>query len=138
MLQKIRFIIIHCSATRPSQDIGVKEIDRWHRSQGWACCGYHFVIRKDGTVEQGRAVTQAGAHCSGHNYHSLGICYVGGLDVDGHPADTRTVAQEAALQSLVRMLHRKYPNAKVVGHNDLNPSKACPCFDVVEWFSHIV
>lgn len=86
-------IIIHCSATRAGQDFTAADIDRWHRARGFRSIGYHFVIRLDGTIEPGRDVSLDGAHCTGWNRRSIGICYVGGLDKEGRPADTRTEAQ---------------------------------------------
>ena len=81
-------IIIHCSATRAGQDFTAADIDRWHRARGFRSIGYHFVIRLDGTIEPGRDVSLDGAHCTGWNRRSIGICYVGGLDKEGRPADT--------------------------------------------------
>ena len=94
-------------------------------------CGYHYVIPTDGTIEAGRDEMKIGAHCKNHNRHSLGVCYVGGLDAQGNPADTRTPAQRVALRKLLERLHRKYPKAVIVGHRDLDSHKACPCFDAV-------
>lgn len=146
VMRKIDMIIIHCSATKAGVDIGAAEIDRWHRERGYAGIGYHYVIRLDGRVEQGREVTHAGAHCRGWNEQSIGICYVGGLDGEGHPADTRTEAQKEALKRLIEQLRQDYPIDRVVGHRDLSPDlnrngviepsefvKACPCFDVKTW-----
>ncbi|MBR1506126.1 MAG: N-acetylmuramoyl-L-alanine amidase, partial [Prevotella sp.] len=97
--------------------------------RGWKYgIGYHYVIRRDGTIERGRAEEMVGAHCVGHNSHSIGVCYEGGLDIRGRPADTRTEAQRRTLRKLLEQLHRAYPRALIVGHHDLNPQKDCPCF----------
>lgn len=129
-MRTITSIIIHCSATAAGKDFTAADIDRWHRAQGWAGIGYHFVICIDGTVEPGRSIDKAGAHCSGHNANSLGICYIGGLASDGKtPKDTRTPAQRLALRNLITTLHHIYPNATIHGHREFAP-KACPCFDV--------
>lgn len=125
----VDYIVVHCSATQPGIDIGVREIDAWHRSQGWAACGYHYVVRLNGEVELGRPENVPGAHVVGHNYHSIGVCYIGGLDANGKPSDTRTVLQREGLQRLLRELLIRYPKAVICGHRDLNPHKACPCFD---------
>ena len=141
-------IIIHCSATRAGQDITAADIDCWHRARGFWSIGYHYVIRLDGTIEPGRDVTLDGAHCMGWNQRSIGICYVGGLDKEGRPADTRTDAQRTALIRLVKSLQLAFPNVKqVIGHRDTSPDlngdgiispneymKACPCFDVKKEF----
>lgn len=121
-------IIVHCSATRVGADITAADIDRVHRQRGFKCIGYHFVILPDGTVEAGRHPDAVGAHCLGHNSRSLGVCYIGGLDRSGKPADTRTPAQRRALTRLLRHLLRDYPGARIYGHRDF-AAKACPCFD---------
>ena len=83
--------------------------------------------RRDGQIEAGRPEYVVGAHCQNHNAHSIGVCYEGGLDIRGQPADTRTEAQKAAMRRLLEDLHRRYPKALIVGHHDLNPQKDCPC-----------
>ena len=127
-MRVITMVIIHCSAVRPDQTSSAAQIDTWHRRQGWKLgIGYHYVIRRDGTIESGRPEWMVGAHCKNHNAHSIGVCYEGGLDIRGQPADTRTEAQKAAMRWLLRQLHRSYPKAVIVGHHDLNPQKDCPC-----------
>ena len=93
--------------------------------------GYHYVIRLDGTIEQGRPLEMIGAHCTGHNAHSIGICYIGGLDRSGNPKDTRTQVQKDVLWSLVESLQKRFPGATVHGHREF-ANKACPCFEVKE------
>lgn len=122
-------IIIHCTATPPDRDLHVDDITRYHRQRGFETVGYHYLIALDGSVEEGRAADCIGAHSLGHNDRSVGIAYVGGLDKDGKPADTRTVCQRAALKRLVAELRLRYPGASVHGHNEF-AAKACPCFDV--------
>lgn len=132
--QETNYIVIHCAATKPnSKWKGAEDIRRDHRMRGWLDIGYHFVIRRDGEVELGRAVDAVGAHVKGHNRESLGICLMGGLNTKGAPADNFTTEQYAALDKLLKELREKYPDAQIVGHNDLNPRKACPCFDVHDW-----
>ena len=130
-MRTITLIIVHCSANKAGSVLRAADIDRHHRSLGWMGCGYHYVIPTDGTIEPGRPEEMVGAHSKGHNRHSIGVCYVGGLSKEGQPADTRTEAQRAALRALLEDLHRRYPKALIVGHRDLDPRKACPCFDVV-------
>ncbi len=129
-MRSIREIIIHCTATPWGRDHTAADIDRWHRERGFQGIGYHYLIRRDGTLECGRPLEKAGAHCHGHNAHSIGIAYVGGLDPQGRPADTRTPRQQGALRTLVAALRMRFPHATVHGHNELNPHKACPCFSV--------
>ena len=107
-MKTIDAIIIHCSATRVGQDLRAKDIDRMHKQRGFNQIGYNFVIDLDGLVENGRPLSLDGAHCNtkgfsaeSYNKHSIGICYIGGLDVNGNPEDTRTDAQKAALRELV-------------------------------------
>ena len=129
-MRKINRIIIHCTATPEGRDHTAKEIDRWHREKGWASIGYHFVIRLDGTVENGRPIEQVGAHVKGHNEDSIGIVYVGGCDKNMKPKDTRTPAQREALLETVTNLQESYPRATVHGHNEFDKGKACPSFNV--------
>lgn len=128
-------IVIHCSATRESQDIGAADIDRWHRQRGYLKIGYHFVIRRNGGVEKGRALNEPGAHARGWNHRSIGICLAGGVAPNGKtPEDNFTVAQWDALKQLLGELRALYPDTDIVGHRDLpGVAKACPCFDVGTW-----
>ena len=127
-MRSITLIVIHCSAVKPDQLSSVAQIDSWHRERGFKFgVGYHYVIRRDGSIEAGRPEWMVGAHCVNHNKYSIGVCYEGGLDARGQPADTRTAAQKATLRRLLTDLHRRYPRAVIVGHHDLNPQKECPC-----------
>lgn len=144
-----QYITIHCSASRPKQAATqtAKDIDAMHRARGWRKIGYHWFIRHDGTIEQGRKEHELGAHVSGHNRDNIGICYAGGLDENGKPADTRTEAQRMALRRLVAQVQSRHPATRgkdrVKGHRDWSPDrdgdgkverhewlKDCPCFDV--------
>ena len=137
-MRKISLIIIHCSANRGDCKLRSKDIDRIHRMRGWNGCGYHYVITTDGQIETGRSILKPGAHCRGHNQHSIGVCYIGGLSEDGQkPEDTRNVLQRKAMKQLLELLHKQFPEAIIVGHHDLNPQKACPCFDVVTEYSYL-
>ncbi len=129
------WIVLHCSATRPTQDIGVVEIRQWHKARGWKDVGYNYVIRRDGTVEPGRAENAIGSHVQGHNADSIGVCMVGGIDdKTWKPADNFTPAQWRSLRTLVERLVKKYPSAKVLGHRDFpGVQKACPSFAAKVW-----
>ena len=150
-MKTIDAIVIHCTASRAGQDLRASDIDKQHRERGFACIGYNYVIDLDGTVEDGRPLTRDGAHCNtsglsgkSYNKHSIGIVYVGGLDENGNPADTRTPEQKAALVNLVYRLMDEHPGiVEVIGHRDASPDKdgngkidknewikQCPCFDV--------
>lgn len=134
-MRSINLIVIHCSATTESQDIGRKEIDQWHKQRGWNGIGYHWVIRRDGTVEQGRSEAQPGSHTQGRNKNSIGVCMIGGVRRQGDkliPEDNFTPAQWASLKRLTLQLLNRYPNADVRGHRDF-ANKACPSFSVADW-----
>lgn len=132
-MRAINEIIIHCAATPEGKDYTVAQIDQWHLARGFNGIGYHYVIYRDGSVHHGRGVEKAGAHCTGHNARSIGVCYIGGCAADGKtPKDTRTAAQEAALEKLVKELLNQYPGATVHGHNEF-AAKACPSFNVKTW-----
>lgn len=136
-MRQVNKIIIHCSATVEGRDYTVEQIRDWHvKGNGWKDIGYHFVIYRDGTVHTGRDINQIGAHTTGQNTGSIGICYVGGLAADGKtPKDTRTDAQKKALRALVDRLCQQYGinRRQVYGHNEF-AAKACPCFDVKKEF----
>ena len=115
-MRTITLIVIHCSAVRPDQTSSAAQIDSWHRQRGWKLSiGYHYVIRRNGEIEPGRPEWMIGAHChvkgQNHNKYSIGVCYEGGLDIRGQPADTRTAEQKVAMRQLLEDLHRRYPRA---------------------------
>ena len=130
MARKIDKIIIHCAATPEGRDVKTETIKSWHvKGNGWSDIGYHFVIELDGSVVDGRPLHRSGAHTKGHNATSIGVCYVGGIDKDKNPKDTRTADQKASMDKLIQSLLSDYPEATVHGHNEF-ASKACPSFDV--------
>jgi N-acetylmuramoyl-L-alanine amidase len=132
-MREIDKIILHCSATKAGRHFTVADIDRWHRQSGFAKIGYHYVIYLDGSVHKGRDVSEVGAHVTGQNSNSIGICYIGGLDAAGKASDTRTDAQKEALRMLVSELKNQFPLATIHGHCEF-ANKACPCFDVKREF----
>lgn len=133
--RKITEIIIHCSATPEGKNFTLEQIRKWHTTpkpngRGWQDIGYHFVIYRNGVIRKGRNTGIIGAHCTGHNAHSIGICYIGGCAKDGKtPKDTRTECQRLSLIDLVKELRDIYPGATVHGHNEF-ANKACPSFNV--------
>ena len=129
--RRIDLIVIHCSATRATQRYTVDDCRRDHRARGFADIGYHYYITSDGIIHRGRPLYMEGAHATGYNRHSIGICYEGGLDIRGRPCDTRTPEQKDTLHKLIERLKEDYPEAKVVGHRDLpGVKKDCPCYKV--------
>ena len=141
-MRKINYIVVHCSATREGCTLTSEALEAEHRRRGFRTTGYHYYIRRDGTVLGTRSLELPGAHCRGHNKYSIGICYEGGLDCKGHPKDTRTEWQKHSLRVLILALLKDYPNCRICGHRDLSPDlngngeiepeewlKACPCCD---------
>lgn len=149
-MNNIDSIVIHCSATPEGRAYTAKDITQWHKERGFSTIGYHFVIDLDGKVEAGRPLTMEGAHCNtsgttsvSYNKHSIGICYIGGLDAAGKAKDTRTPAQKKSMHALIEELKGKYKIKDILGHRDASPDKNkdgkitknewlkdCPCFDV--------
>lgn len=142
-MRKIDMIVIHCSATRADVPLSPRQLDEMHRQRGFDGCGYHYYVRRDGEICTMRPVDRPGAHAKGYNQHSIGVCYEGGLDEQGCPADTRTELQKRSLRVLVRVLAMDFQTRRIVGHRDLSPdldgdgviepeewTKVCPCFDV--------
>lgn len=138
----IRYIVLHCSATRSTQDYSPEVLERDHRARGFRGIGYHYYVRRSGEVIPCRPLDQIGAHVRGYNACSWGVCYEGGLDSAGRPADTRTPEQRASLLSLLRQLKDYAPQAHILGHRDLSPDrngdgritseewlKSCPCLE---------
>lgn len=120
-MRNISEIIVHCSATQEGKDFTVEDITRWHKARKFRTIGYHYVVYRDGSIHAGRPLEEEGAHCKegGHNRHSIGVCYIGGLAADGKtPKDTRTPEQKAALTSLLKELKAKFPNATIHGHRE--------------------
>lgn len=131
-MRTVTLLVIHCSATPQGVALSFEDCRRDHiRHRRFQDIGYHFYVTRDGEIHRGRPLEKVGAHCRGHNSHSIGICYEGGLTAQGQPADTRTQQQKASILTLLRELKQDFPQALIVGHHDLNPMKACPCFDAV-------
>lgn len=137
----IQYLVGHCSATPSDMNIGAKEINDMHIAKGWSEIGYHFVIRRDegplgGYIEYGtRDLWEQGAHVKGYNDVSIGICMVGGVDINGKPENNFTDKQFESLLKTLVFLTSIFPRAKVLGHRDFpGVNKACPCFNMSEWW----
>ncbi|MFV0587847.1 N-acetylmuramoyl-L-alanine amidase [Bacteroides reticulotermitis] len=137
--REIKLLVIHCSATRCNEPFTVDQLRQAHLARGFQDIGYHFYITRDGVLHHCRQVSEIGAHVQGFNRHSIGICYEGGLNEQGIPADTRTTAQRFALLDLLTILRKQYPEAQIAGHYQLsaNIHKACPCFDARKEYAEI-
>lgn len=150
--RKVTDIVIHCSNTIEGKDFYAQNIDIWHKQRGFRKIGYHFVIDLDGTIELGRPLGEIGAHVTGHNSESIGICYIGGLDQNKKAKDTRTDEQKDALEFLLKELVSAFPTVnKIAGHRDYSPDKngngiidkyerlkECPCFDAIPEYQDIL
>jgi N-acetylmuramoyl-L-alanine amidase len=136
-MREIKYIIIHYSETPWHQDIGVEEIRQWHIERGWRNIGYHWVVRLDGFIEEGRKEEIQGAHAYGYNEYSIGICYVGGINQHNEKTDTRNPSQKKALLKLLKELKQRYPKAEIIGHNEVS-GKECPGFDAKKEYENII
>jgi len=127
-------IIIHCSYTKPHMNWGADEIRKIHVDEnGWAAIGYHYIIKRNGSVDRGRPHDAVGAHCRGENAHSIGICLIGGMSPDGAPESNFTKAQMVSLNVKVAELKKEVPSATIHGHSEFS-DKECPCFSVRDYF----
>lgn len=150
--------MIHCSASREDKDYTFNQLLKDHKSRGFTTCGYHFFIRKDGTVHYGRPLHIKGAHAAPYNTNSIGICYEGGCDSKRRAKDTRTEKQKEVILELILEVLTAIKSAggdprkvKIVGHRDLSPDldgdgivepaewiKQCPSFEVKLEYKDIV
>ncbi len=150
--RKIDTIIVHCAATSTNSDVTTEEIAHWHiHDRHFRDIGYHYIVDPKGIIHLGRPLNEMGAHCKGHNATSIGICYIGGLDSQGKPTDTRTPLQQLAIKHLIALLVNEFKIYDVLGHRDLSPDingdgqitsvdwiKMCPCYDAhMEWLLYL-
>lgn len=155
--RKVNQIAVHCSATKEGKNYTVSDIDAWHKARGFTkqkisghYCGYHFVVALDGTIMCGRDLREIGAHVSGYNSNSVGVCYIGGLDANGKAKDTRTPAQKESMAWLIAELKHTLNVSKVQGHRDYSPDKNgngiiesfewikdCPCFNAIPEYKNL-
>lgn len=148
--RNINLIVIHCSATRVDHNYTPEQLERDHKARGFNSAGYNYYIRKNGEIVSMRPLELVPAHARGHNKHSIGICYEGGLDPDGNPDDTRTEAQRQSIIRLLLDLVVQFPDSRICGHRDLSPDlngngkiepdewmKMCPCFNAEEEYRNI-
>ena len=117
-MRDLKRVILHCSATPEGREVSVED------------------IRLDGLTEMGRPVSIQGAHTSGENEDSVGVCYIGGLDTSMAPKDTMTVPQEIAFVELVKSLRLIFGELSIHGHNEYS-TKACPSFSVEQKFGFL-
>lgn len=136
--RNIKYIAIHCAATKPSMKVDRERIKKWHLDRGFSDIGYHFYIRQDGSLEYGRPVYKTSAHVANYNSVSIGVCYEGGIDEDGEAFDTRTPQQKRTLVDLLTELKINYKEALIWGHKDFpKVYKACPSFDAKSEYENL-
>lgn len=148
--RNITLIVVHCTASKCTSNLTPEALDALHKRQGFAECGYHYYITKDGRIHYMRDITRIGAHAKGYNTPSIGVAYEGGLDANGKAADTRTPAQKNSLTTLLHFLLLTYPEARICGHRDLSPDlnhngiiepceyiKQCPCFNAITEYEYL-
>ena len=149
-MREVKYIVIHCSATKEGVNVSAATIDTMHKRRGWNGIGYHYVIGIDGKIEAGRPVNTMGAHVGGGgNRASIGIAYIGGVDANLKAKDTRTEAQKKSLIKIIEILKNIYPEASIHGHRDYSVDKdgdgvephefmkQCPCFNAeVEYMEY--
>lgn len=163
-MAKLKYLVIHCTATPEGRDVTASDIRRMHTSpvsaggRGWKQVGYTDLFRLDGSVE--RLVDnnedanvnpwEVTNGAKGYNSISRHIVYAGGCDKSMKPKDTRTCEQKKAMARYVLDFHQRFPDVKIIGHRDLSPDlngngkiesfewqKACPSFEVSEWLKSI-
>lgn len=113
-----RYIALHHAAAK---NCSAKDVDRWHKSNGWSGIGYHFFVEKDGSIYRGRPLKMQGSHVLHRNNESIGICAEGDYDKE----QTMPAAQKAAIKELLGYLKGIYPSATIVGHREIGESD-CP------------
>lgn len=149
-MAKLQYLVIHCTATPEGREVTAADIKAWHTNpaskggRGWKQVGYTDLFKLNGTVERlvnnnedtivdPWEVTNGAA---GYNSISRHVVYAGGCDKKMQPKDTRTPSQLKAMEAYVKDFHRRFPDVKIIGHNEV-AAKACPSFDVQKWLKSI-
>ena len=134
-MRTINYIVVHCTATQPNAKI--EDIKRyWRENLKWKSPGYHYMIKANGEVVHTLPIDQVSNGVAGWNSQIINISYIGGVDKNNNPKDTRTPEQKASILKLLKELKLKFPKAKIQGHRDFpNVHKACPSFDAKKEYS---
>ena len=130
---KTDIIVIHCTQTPSDMDFGVEKVTSWHKNRGFDTIGYHYLIKRDGTLQVGRDEDVVGAHAVAVNGTSVGVALVGGGTVDMGWENNFTDAQFAGLKNLIEDMKSKYNIEKIIGHYEVESTKECPSFNVPQW-----
>jgi len=147
-MRQITHIFVHCTAGAQTQTVG--DLLAEFRRKGWKKPGYHYVVFPNGTVQQLLAEGKVANGVRGYNQTGIHVAYVGGIDAQGRAVDNRTPAQKEKMRTLLKILHQRYPAARILGHRDISPDKngngrvdrwerikECPCFDAMEEYRDI-
>ena len=126
-------IVIHCTQTPPNMDVDVAKVTEWHTQRGFDTIGYHYLIKRDGTLQVGRDEDVVGAHAVAVNGTSIGIALAGGGTPEMGWEDNFAPIQFQTLKSIIIKLKNKYNIEKIIGHYQVDDSKECPSFDVPKW-----
>ena len=125
----VKWLVVHCSGSRCNHPFTVEGLIATGRER-FGQPSYHYYVRRNGTVVPILPESVRGVHASGFNSCSIAVCYEGGLDENGIPADTRTELQRHALFELLKQLRHDYPQARIAGHCELpGTTKPCPCYN---------
>ncbi len=145
MSKRIKYLIIHCTATPEGRKVTKSDIEEWHlQGRGWKRLGYTDMIHLDGSLEnltpfdsdsviENHEMTWG---AKGINQVSRHLVYVGGVAKNMKTKDTRTADQKETLETYVKYMLLRYPWIKVAGHNQF-AAKDCPSFDVPKWLRSI-
>ena len=132
--EKTDTIVIHCSATPSTMDIGVEKIREWHVGENhWDDVGYHHIVTRSGVLQKARPEEMQGSHARAVNGTSLGICLVGGSNASGDWENNFQDEQFVTLKALILDLIKRYEIKKIIGHYQVDDKKECPSFKVPEW-----
>lgn len=145
-------VVVHWTATYLDQFLDANDIDRAHKDRGFGRIGYHFLILRDGTLQRGRPINEVGAHALRHNSFSIGVAFVGGINLTAAQgaayggyqkvandsrfasANSLTSTQMQTFDWFMESFFTAYPFGQALGHNDIDRNnKLDPGFDVVQY-----
>ena len=128
-------MLFRSAATPEGRHVTAAQISEWDKAK-FGQTSYHWVVELDGSMVRTLRDDQKGAHVGGANTGNIGICYVGGVDKNLNPKDTRTESQKASMLTLARTYKERYPGIIIRGHRDWpGVKKACPSFDTDAWLA---
>ena len=128
-----RYIVLHHAAAVSASPM---QVDSWHKSNGWSGIGYHFYIRKDGSVYEGRPLWATGSHAQGKNSESIGVCVEGNYEIE----TVMPQAQKSAVKEVLSYIKDKYPDTYITGHRDVGatgcPGRYYPFNEMKEYYNN--